>query len=113
MNGISYPGYSARIEYDERDNHLTRRILAIISFHGHTVDELHEEFEHAVDDDLTECPEKGVSPEKPASGMLLLRASPEVHSGAMGVAGASVKKLNRWVAEVFERVVMRSAFACA
>ena len=112
MNSMNHSGYTARIEYDERDNILVGRILglrAIISFHGQTVGELRKAFEHAVDDYLAECAEKGISPEKPASGKLLLRVSPEVHGRAIVVAQASGKSLNQWVSEVLERAVTAEA----
>lgn len=112
MNSMSHRGYTARIEYDERDDILVGRILglrAIISFHGQTVGELRKAFEHAVDDYLAECAEKGVSPEKPASGKLLLRVSPEVHGRAIVVAQACGKSLNQWVSEVLERAVAAEA----
>ena len=112
MNRMNHEGYTARIEYDERDNIFVGRLLgirAIISFHGQTVKELRKEFEHAVDDYLAECSEKGVTPEKPASGKLLLRVSPEVHGRAMVVAQASGKSLNQWLAEVLERAVTADA----
>ena len=112
MNTMNHQGYTARIEYDERDNILVGRILgvrAIISFHGQTVKELRKKFEHAVDDYLAECSEKGVGPEKPASGKLLLRVSPEVHGRAMVVAQSAGKSLNQWVAEVLERAVVADA----
>ena len=108
MNTMTHRGYTARIEYDERDDIFVGRLLglrAIISFHGQTVKELRKEFGHAVDDYLAECAEKGVSPERAASGRLLLRVSPEVHGRAMVVAQASGKSLNQWVAEVLEHAV--------
>jgi len=79
MNTMSYKGYTARVEYDERDNIFVGRILgirSIISFHGETVAELRAEFEHAVKDYLAECKKEGLHPEKPASGKLLLRVPP-------------------------------------
>jgi predicted HicB family RNase H-like nuclease len=112
MNTMNHEGYTARIEYDERDNIFVGRILgvrAIISFHGQTVKELRKEFEHAVDDYLLECSQKGASPEKPASGKLLLRVSPEIHGRAMVVAQSAGKSLNQWVAEVLERAVTADA----
>jgi predicted HicB family RNase H-like nuclease len=112
MNTMNHQGYTARIEYDERDNIFVGRILgvrAIISFQGQTVKELRKEFEHAVDDYLAECSEKGVNPEKPASGKLLLRVSPEIHGRAMVVAQSAGKSLNQWVAEVLERAVTADA----
>lgn len=112
MNTMNHKGYSARVEYDERDNLFVGRILgirAIISFHGQTVKELRRAFEHAIDDYLVECEEKGVSPEKPASGKLLLRLPPEVHGRAMVVAQAAGKSLNQWVTETLEQAVAARA----
>ncbi len=112
MNRMSHQGYTARIEYDERNHIFVGRILgirAIISFQGQSVNELRKEFERAIDDDLAECAEKAVSPEKPASGKLLLRVAPEVHGRALVVAQASGKSLDHGVSEVLERAVTAEA----
>lgn len=56
-NTISYRGYTARIDFDARDDILVGRVLDIsdvISFHADTVKDLHREFEKAVDDFLAE-----------------------------------------------------------
>ncbi|HYN78713.1 MAG TPA: type II toxin-antitoxin system HicB family antitoxin [Lamprocystis sp. (in: g-proteobacteria)] len=105
---MSHQGYTARVEYDERDNILVGRILgvrSIISFHGETVAELRAEFESAVDDYLTECEQEGVTPERPASGKLLLRVPPEVHGKALVAAQAAGKSLNQWATEVLQHAV--------
>jgi len=106
MNAMTYKGYTARIEYDERDNIFAGRILGIrtiISFHGETVAELREEFELAITDYLADCKEQGVHPEKPASGKLLLRVPPEIHGRALVAAQAAGKSLNQWATEVLQR----------
>jgi predicted HicB family RNase H-like nuclease len=80
MNTMTYKNYIARIEFDERDNIFVGRVLglrSIISFHGETVSELRQEFEVAIDDFLNDCKEQGITPEKPASGKLMLRVPPE------------------------------------
>jgi predicted HicB family RNase H-like nuclease len=105
MNTMTYKGYTARIEYDERDNIFVGRILgirSIISFHGATVAKLRAEFEHAVKDYLAECTEAGITPAKPASGKLLLRVSPEIHGRALVAAQAAGKSLNQWASEVLQ-----------
>ncbi|MFP5431461.1 MAG: type II toxin-antitoxin system HicB family antitoxin, partial [Gammaproteobacteria bacterium] len=79
MNTLTYKGYTARIEFDERDNLFVGRILglrAMISFHGETVAELHAAFATAIDDFLADCRAQGIAPEKPASGKLMLRVPP-------------------------------------
>jgi len=108
MNTMSYKGYTARVEYDERDNIFVGRILgirSIISFHGETVAELRAEFEHAVKDYLAECKKEGLHPEKPASGKLLLRVPPEVHGRALVAAQAAGKSLNQLATEVLQQAV--------
>ena len=106
MNTMNYKGYTARIEYDERDNIFAGRILGIrniISFHGETVAQLRTEFEHAIKDYLDDCKEQGIQPEKPASGKLLLRGPPEIHGRAIVAAQAAGKSLNQWATEVLQQ----------
>lgn len=105
MNTMNHKGYTARIEYDERDNIFVGRVLglrSIISFHGETVAELRHEFEHAIEDFLNDCKEQGIKPEKPASGKLMLRVPPEIHGAALVAAKASGKSLNQWAIEVLQ-----------
>ena len=108
MNTMSHKGYTARVEYDERDNILVGRLLgirSIISFHAETVSHLRLELEKAVEDYLADCKTEGVKPEKPASGKLLLRVPPEVHGKALVAAQASGKSLNQWATELLEVAV--------
>ena len=108
MNTMTYRGYTARVEYDERDNIFAGRILrirSIISFHGETVSELRAEFELAIKDYLADCKEQGVHPDKPTSGKLLLRVTPEIHGRALVAAQAAGKSLNQWATEVLEHAV--------
>jgi len=106
MNTMIYKGYTARIDFDDRDNIFVGRVLgvsSIISFHGETVKQLQKEFKVAVDDFLADCEERGVAPEKPASGKLMLRIRPEVHAAVSVAAQASGKSINQWAGEVLER----------
>lgn len=108
MNTMTYKGYTARIEYDERDNLFVGRILGLrtmISFHGQTVARLRAAFEHAINDYLADCQQQDVSPEKPASGKLLLRVPPETHGQAIVAAQAEGKSLNQWVTEILQHAV--------
>lgn len=108
MNTMHFQGYAARVEYDERDEIFVGRVLGlreIISFHGRTVAELRRELAAAVKDYLADCAERGVTPTKPASGKLLLRVPPEVHSRALIKAQAMGKSLNQWATEALEHAV--------
>ena len=105
---MSHRGYTARVEYDERDNIFVGRILgirSIISFHGQTVAKLRGELERAIDEYLADCKSEGVPPEKSASGKLLLRVPPEVHGRALIAAQAAGKSLNQWATDVLRRAI--------
>jgi predicted HicB family RNase H-like nuclease len=102
MNTMSYKGYTARVDFDERDNIFVGRVLGlrdIISFEGSTVVKLRAEFQAAINDFLRDCAERGIAPEKPASGKIMLRVPPEVHAAATVAAQASGKSLNQWATE--------------
>lgn len=104
-NAMTYKGYTARIEFDYRDNLLVGRLLGIhdlVSFHADTVIELHAAFEEAVDDYLETCEKVGKSPDKPSSGKMMLRVPPEVHSAALIAAQSSGISLNQWATNVLK-----------
>lgn len=105
MNTMTYKGYTARVEFDERDGIFVGRVLGlrtIISFHGETVKELRSAFAMAVDEFVADCKENGIRPEKPVSGKLMLRVPPAVHGAALVAAQAAGKSLNQWASEVLE-----------
>lgn len=107
-NTMRYKGYLARIEFDSRDEIFVGRVLGIvdgISFHGATVQDLTNDFHHAIDHYLNDCKETGRQPEKLASGKVLLRITPEVHAAATIAAQAAGKSFNQWAAEALERAV--------
>lgn len=57
MDTMSYKNYTARIEFDGRDNIFVGRVLgldSIISFHGESVAELQQALEAAIDDFLND-----------------------------------------------------------
>ena len=105
MNTMYYKAYTARIEFDERDNIFVGNVLglrAMISFHAETVAGLRSAYKTAIDEFLKDCQEEGVRPEKPASGKLMLRVPPQVHGAALVAAQAAGKSLNQWATEVLE-----------
>ena len=105
MNTMTIQGYTARVDFDDRDDIFVGRVLCvrdIISFHGETVDQLREEFKLAIRDYLADCEERGISPDRPSSGKLLLRMPPEVHGKALVAAQAAGKSLNQWATEILQ-----------
>lgn len=103
MNAMTYKGYSARIEYDDKDEILFGRIAGIrdgVSFHAENVSALKAAFQEAVDDYIETCAKIGKSPQKPYSGNLMLRVDPSVHSKVALAAEVAGKSLNQWGEEV-------------
>jgi predicted HicB family RNase H-like nuclease len=110
MNTMTYKGYTARVEFDERDAIFAGRLLGItdvIGFHGETVAELTAAFHEAVEDYLELCAKIGKPPLKPASGNLMLRVPPEVHLQALIAAQTAGQSLNQWAT----RALIRAASA--
>jgi predicted HicB family RNase H-like nuclease len=108
MSTMTHAGYTARIEFDERDSIFVGRILGIsdvIGFHGQTVDELRAAFVEAVEDYIDTCAKIGKQPMKPASGNMMLRVPPQVHLQALIAAQAQGQSLNQWAANVLRNAV--------
>jgi len=103
MNTMTYKGQTARVEFDERDDIFVGHLLGItdvIGFHADTVSGLRSAFVDAVDDYMETCAKIGKAVEKPASGKIMLRVPPEVHSAALIAAKSSGTSLNQWAAKV-------------
>lgn len=108
MNTLNYQNYTARVEFDDRDNILIGRLLGIrdsVSFHADSVSELRAAFKEAVDDYLETCAKIGKIPEKPVLGNLVLQMPPEVQDAALMAAQAAGKSLDQWATEVLTNAV--------
>lgn len=106
MSTMTYKGYAARIEFDADDRIFFGRLAGIrdiVTFHGTTVAELEAAFHASVDDYLDACAQLGQTPDKPASGKLMLRVPPEVHQGALRAAELAGTSLNQWATEVLRQ----------
>jgi predicted HicB family RNase H-like nuclease len=99
---LSYKGYKARVEFDADDRIFFGRVAGIedgVGFHADTVDDLIAAFHEAVDDYLETCLKAGKQPDKPYSGKLMFRVSPELHAQAAIAAKLAGKSLNTWAQE--------------
>ena len=108
MNTLTYKGYTAKIEFDERDDIFVGRILGItdiICFHADNVADMKSEFALSVDEYIAACQRQGKEPQKPVSGRLMLRVSPEIHRAALMKAQATGKSLNQWAVETLSNAV--------
>jgi len=102
MKATKYKGYAARIEYSDEDGCFVGHIAGIkdvVGFHGDSVARLRARFQEAVDDYLETCARLNRPPQKPYSGRLLLRVSPEVHAAIATAADVSGKSINQWAAQ--------------
>jgi predicted HicB family RNase H-like nuclease len=98
-NAMTYKGYTASMVFDVDDKIIVGRVEGIddiISFHGESIAEFEAHFHAVVDDYIAACAALGSSPEKPASGRLMLRIAPEVHAAALKAAARSGISLNKW-----------------
>ncbi len=103
MNIMKYKGYIARIEYDNEDRLFVGHLAGIddiVGFHGTSVDELETAFHEAVDDYIAISEETGRPAQKPYSGNLMLRVSPDIHAAVATAAKVHGKSLNQWASEV-------------
>ena len=110
MNAMTYKGYMARVEFDSDDEIFVGHIAGIrdrVGFHADTVADLKEAFYEAVDDYLETCAKMGKTPQKPYSGKMMLRVSPDIHRKAAIAAELAGKSLNQWSEEIIEKAVKR------
>jgi len=108
MNTMTCKGYAARIEYSDEDACFIGHIAGItdvIGFHANNMPELRAAFEEAVEDYLATCAKLGRAAQKPASGRLMLRVPPEVHTAALVAAQVSGQSLNQWATQALRRAV--------
>jgi predicted HicB family RNase H-like nuclease len=100
---LEYKGYIGTIEAD--NGAFVGRVAGlrdVITFEGATFAEVEQAFRDSVDDYLAFCAERGEPPDRPHSGKILLRVSPETHRRAAMRAQAAGLSLNHWIARRIE-----------
>lgn len=100
---LTYKGYTAKVEIDTEAGLLHGRVVDIndtITFEGKTVDDIRQEFHTSVDRYLEFCNELGQQPDKPFSGKLPFRTTPDVHRAIYLAAMQMDKSINAWMEEV-------------
>ena len=105
---MKYRGYVGNVEFDEDADLFHGEVIGmrdVITFQGRSVDELRRAFRDSVDDYLAMCEEEDRDPDKPFSGKLLLRLTPELHRKASIAATKHKTSLNRWLVETIEAAV--------
>ncbi|WP_323036714.1 type II toxin-antitoxin system HicB family antitoxin [Pararhodobacter sp.] len=106
-----YKGYSASIWLDSDDRlfHGTvEGIRDVIHFSGASIDELEASFHGSVDDYLAWCAEDGRMPEKPFSGKLAFRTTPEHHRLIAEAAMKRAQSINQWMDDALTEAAART-----
>jgi predicted HicB family RNase H-like nuclease len=96
---LEYKGYLGTVEAD--DGVFVGRVAGlrdVITFEGATFAEIEQAFRDSIDDYLAFCAQRGELPDRPYSGKIPLRVSPEVHRRAAMRAQAAGVSLNQWIA---------------
>ena len=105
---MEYKGYRAVVSFDYEASVFHGEVVDtrdVIFFEGTSVEQLDKEFQHSIDDYLAVCAERGREPDRPFSGKVPLRLSPDIHRAAAALARGEGKSLNSWLAETIVRVV--------
>lgn len=111
---FTYKGYTGHVEIDADEGILCGRVLDIddvVTFKAKTVEEARQEFQNSVDDYLEFCQELGKLPDKPFSGRLPFRTTPERHRKIFIAATKADKSINAWMDEVLAKEVEHALHA--
>ena len=104
---MEYKGYVGVVEYDEDERLLSGRVVGLkrdgIFFKAERADTIEEEFRKSVDFYLEQCAKRGQEPEKPYSGRILVRGTPDVHRRAVEAAARAGISLNEWIVGAIDR----------
>lgn len=106
----AYKGYVGTIEFDEDDLVFHGRLAGIrdiVTFEADTARDLVQAFHDSVDDYLEFCAERDHSPQKPFSGKLLLRLSPDLHGRVTSAAARRASSVNQWIADTLAEAAER------
>ena len=107
---LEYKGYVGHAEYDAEAHVFHGEVLDtrdVVTFESDTVKGLERAFRDSIDDYLEFCSTRREDPEKPFSGRLMLRLSPELHRRVFVQAKEQGKSLNQWIAENLEDQLAR------
>ena len=100
---LEYKGYITTVEAE--DGVFLGRVAGlrdVITFEGTTFTEVEQAFRDSIDDYLAFCAERGEPPDRPYSGRIPLRVSPDTHRRAAMRAQSEGLSLNQWIARRIE-----------
>jgi len=109
---MKYKGYIGKAEYDDEAEIFYGEIIGlrdVVTFKGTSVIELQKSFRESIDEYLAFCKRMKKTPDVPASGRLIIRIPPELHSRAAVTAKSEGRSLNSWVTDTLrEKLTAKS-----
>jgi predicted HicB family RNase H-like nuclease len=99
---MNYKSFEAVIEFDESAGIFHGEVINtrdVITFQGKSVEELKQAFEDSVEDYFNFCASRNQEPEKPFSGNLNLRMTPELHRHVFLEARRLGVSINSYIVE--------------
>jgi predicted HicB family RNase H-like nuclease len=102
---LKYKGYVGIVQFDDEAMIFHGDVIGlrdVITFQGTTPEEIKTEFKTSIDGYLDWCKELGQEPDKPFSGNIHLRMSPDLHSLLAGAAKSLGISLNNYINEALE-----------
>ena len=103
---IEYNGYHAKIEYDAEDDIFVGEVIGIVdslSFHGSSIEEIHQMFEQSIDNYLDFCEKIGKEPNKEFKGSFNIRIPSELHKKVCIEAAKENISQNQYIIKALEK----------
>jgi predicted HicB family RNase H-like nuclease len=107
-----YRNYLGKPEVDTETQQIRGRLLNIadiVEFEGMTVEQAEADFRRAVDSYLALCEQQGKEPEKPFSGKLPFRTSPEIHRDIYIAASRADVSINAWMEAILSQAAQQAS----
>lgn len=105
---MEYKGYVGVVDFEPERGSFHGTVVNTndtITFEGSSVAELRRELRRSVQEYLAFCREQDREPEKPFSGKMMLRTTPELHRKVALQAARHQVSMNAFVQEVLEKAV--------
>ena len=103
---MEYQGYVAGpIAFDAEENTFSATVAGlkdVIHFEGSSAKELTRAFRESIDEYLALCAEKGLEPDRPYNGKILVRTEPALHRKAVQRALAEGISISTWISRQIE-----------
>jgi predicted HicB family RNase H-like nuclease len=108
---LTYKGFIGTVHFSAEDKVFHGKIEGtddLVTFEGHSVEELIKAFHNEVDDYIALCKEMGKEPIRSYKGSFNVRISPEMHRKAVEKATQKGLSLNQFVQTAIEKELVHN-----